>query len=154
MPGHTQREGLARPGSPDDHGDPVAALAHIPHHGLLIGACGRVGSQGLAHHLMGRNRRLFARPVGGVGHQPLLDRQQVRGGPAALLQGPVGDHADRPLDQEPVRQLLQLGPGGPGQASTKGDQDLGAGEGGRLGGQPIRAGQPIEQLTGRPSDTV
>ena len=114
-----------------------------------------MGGQGLAHRLMGGHGRLLARPAGGAGDQPLLDRQQVGGGPAALLQGPVGDHADRPLGQEPVRQLLQLGPAGAGQAGAEGDQDVGAGEGGRVLGQPVRAGQPVEQPTGhRPSDTV
>ena len=68
--------------------------------------------------------------------------------------GPVGDHADRPLGQEPVRQPLQLGPASAGQTSAEGDQDVGAGEGGRLGGQPLRAGQPVEQPTGHPADTV
>jgi hypothetical protein len=80
--------------------------------------------------------------------QPLLDGQQVGGGPAALLQGPVGDHANRPLGQEPVGQFLKLGPSGGGQAGAQEDQDVGADEAGRVLGQPVRAGQPIEQPTG------
>ena len=132
MAGDAEGEGLARPGPPDDHGDPLAALAQVPDHRLLIRPGGRMGGQGLAHRLMGGHGRLLARPAGGAGDQPLLDGQQVGGGPAALLQGPVGDHADRPLGQEPVRQLLQLGPSGAGQAGAEGDQDVGAGEGGRV----------------------
>jgi hypothetical protein len=56
--------------------------------------------------------------------------------------------ADRPLGQEPVGQRLELCPSGAGQAGAQGDQDLGAGEGGRGRGQPVRPGQPIEQPTG------
>jgi hypothetical protein len=63
--------------------------------------------QGLAHRLVGGDRGPFARPVGGAGDQPLLHRQEVGGGPAAFLQGPVGDHTDRPLRQEPIRQRLE-----------------------------------------------
>jgi len=94
---------LPRPGPPYDYGDALAALAQIAHHGLLIGACGRVGGQGIAHRLMGDHGRVLVRVAGGAGHSSMLDRQQLGGGPAALLQGPVGDHADRPLGQEPVR---------------------------------------------------
>jgi hypothetical protein len=121
----------------------LAALAHIPHHRLLIRPSTGMGGQRVAHHLMGGHRRLLPRSAGGPGDQPLLDRQQLWGGPAALLQGPVGDHADRPLGQEPVRQLFQLGPGSTGQAGAEGDQDIRAGESGRVLGQPVRAGQPV-----------
>jgi hypothetical protein len=148
MPGDAEGEGLARPRPPDHQGDALAALAQVTDHGLLIDSCGRVRGQGLAHRLMGSHGGLLGRPAGGGLDQLLLDRQEVGGGPAALLQGPVGDHTDRPLSQEPVRQLLELCPSGAGQASSEGDQDIGAGEGGRGRGQPVRAGQPIEQPTG------
>ena len=36
MAGDAQGEGLARPGPPDDHGDPLAALAQVADHRLLI----------------------------------------------------------------------------------------------------------------------
>ena len=144
---------LPVPARPDDQGDPLAALAQVADHRLLIRSGGGMRGQGLAHRLMGGHGRLLARPAGGARDQPLLDRQEVGGGPAALLQGPVGDHADRPLGQEPVRQLLQLGPSGAGQAGAEGDQDVGAGEGGRVRGQPVRAGQPVEQPTGQPQRT-
>jgi hypothetical protein len=106
-----------------------------------------MGGQGLAHCLMGGDGGLFARPAGGAGDQPLLDGEEVGGGPAALFQGPVGDHADRPLGQEPVRQLLEFGAGGTGQAGAEGEQDVGSGEGGRGRGQPVRAGQPTADRT-------
>jgi hypothetical protein len=51
---------------------------------------------------MGHHRGLFAGAAGGGGDQPLLDRQQFGGGPAALLQRPLGDNADRPLGTELV----------------------------------------------------
>jgi hypothetical protein len=69
-----------------------------------------------------------------------LDGQEVGGGPAALLQGPVGDHTDRPLGQEPIRQRLQLSPADAGQTGAEGNEDIRAGEGGRVLGQPVRAG--------------
>jgi hypothetical protein len=90
-----------------------------------------VGGQGLAHRLMGDDRRLLLRPADGRGDEALLELQQLRGGPSALLQRPVGDHADRPLGQEPVRQRLQLGPSGAAQAGAHSDQDIRASEGGR-----------------------
>jgi hypothetical protein len=96
---------------------------------------------------MGHHGRLLTRAAGRGGDQPLFDREELGGGPAALLQRPVGDHPDRPLGQEPVRQLLELRAGGPGQAGAEGDQDIKTGEGGRGCGQPLRAGQPIEQPT-------
>jgi hypothetical protein len=143
--GDPESEGLARPRPPHHEGDALTALAQISDHRLLIGAGSGMGGQGVTHRLMGGDRRMFLRPAGGADDETLLHRQEVGGGPAALLQGPVGDHADRPLGQEPVGQLLQLDPSGTGQASPKGDQDVGAGEGGRGRGQPVRAGQPIEQ---------
>jgi hypothetical protein len=110
-----------------------------------------MGAQGVAHGLVGGDGRLFARPAGGTGDQPLFDRQQLRGGPAAFLECPVGHHADCPLGQEPIRQLLQVRTSDAGQAGAQGDQDIGAGEGGRGRGQPGWAGQPIELPTGHRS---
>jgi hypothetical protein len=121
MAGDAEGVGLARPGPADDQGDPLAALAQIPHHGLLIRSGGGMSGQRIPHRFMGGDRRLFARPAGGAGDQSLFDRQQLRGGPAALLQGPVGDHADRPLGQEPVRQLFQFSPTSSGQTGAEGD---------------------------------
>jgi hypothetical protein len=144
MAGHAQGEGLARPRPPHDHGHAGAALAQVTDHRLLIGPRGRVRRQGIAHRLMRDERRLLARPVSGAPDQLLLDRQQLRSGPAALLEGPVGDHADRPLGHEPIRQRLQFRPSDPGQAGAQGDQDIRAGEGGRVLGQPVRPGQPVE----------
>jgi hypothetical protein len=67
MAGHPQGEGLARPGPPHDQGDPLAALAQVADHGVLIDSGGRVGGQGIAHGLMGRHGRVLVRPVGGAG---------------------------------------------------------------------------------------
>jgi hypothetical protein len=103
------------------------------------------------HRLMADDRSLLACPANGARDQLLFDGQELGGGPAALLQCPVGDDADRPLSHEPVRQLLQLGPADAGQAGAEGDQDIRAGEGGHLGGQPVRTSEPIEQLTGHRS---
>jgi hypothetical protein len=145
MPGDPNGEGLARPGPPDDEGDPLAALAQVPHHRLLVRSGGRMRGQGVAHGLMGSHSRLLIGPTGHPLDQPLLDREQLRGRPAALLQHPIGDHADRPLGTEPIRQRLQHGPSGSGQPGAEGDQDVRAGEGGRVLGQPLRAGQPVEE---------
>ena len=80
--------------------------------------------QGLAHRLMRDDRRLLVHPAGNCGDQLLLDGQELGGGPAAFLQGPVGGHADRPLGHEPVRELLELGSSGAGQAGAQGNQDV------------------------------
>jgi hypothetical protein len=122
----------------------LAALAQVADHGLLVGAGGRMGSKRVPYRLVGSSGCLLARPAGGGGDQPLLDGEEVGGGPAAFLQGPVGDHADRSLRQEAVGQLFQLGPGSTGQTGAEGDQDVGAAKGGRGGGQPVRSGQPIK----------
>jgi hypothetical protein len=148
MPGDPEGEGLARARPPHDHRNPMAALAQVPDHRLLVLAGGRMGGQGLAHRLVGGDRRLFTCPAGGARDQPLLHGQEVGGRPAALLQGPVGDHADRLFGQESVGLRLQLGPSGTGQTGTQGDQDIRSGEGGRGRGQPLWTGQPIEQPTG------
>jgi hypothetical protein len=102
-----------------------------------------MGGQSVAHGPMGGHGRLLGRPAGGAGDQPLLDGEEVGGGPAAFFQGAVGDHTDCSLGQETVGQFLELGPSGAGQAGAEGDQDLGAGEGGRVLGQPVRPGQPV-----------
>jgi hypothetical protein len=149
--GDPEGEGLAGPGPPDDHGDAGGALAQVADHHPLIRSGGRVCGQGLPHRLVGSHGRLLPRPAGGGRDQPLLDGQQLRGRPAALLQRPVGDHTDRPLGQEPVRQVLQLASSGASQAGAKGDQDVWVGEGGRGRGQPVRAGQPVQQPTGHRS---
>jgi hypothetical protein len=146
--GDPEGEGLARPGPANDDRDTGAALAQVTDHRLLIRPSRRMGNQGVAHRLVGDPGRPVIRPAGGAPDQPLLDGQEVGGGPAALLQRSVGDHADRPLGQEPIRQRLELGPSSPGQAGTEGDQDIRTGEGGRGRGQPVRAGQPIKQPTG------
>jgi hypothetical protein len=85
MAGDAQGEGLARPGSPHDHGDPLATLTQIPDHRLLIRPGGRMRRQGVAHRLMRDLRRLLAGSTGGASDQPLLDGEEVGGGPAALL---------------------------------------------------------------------
>jgi hypothetical protein len=145
MPRDTQGEGLARPRPPHHEGDALATLAHISDHRLLVTAGSGMGGQGITQRLMGSDRRMFLHPAGGADDETLLHRQEVGGRPAALLKRPVGDHADRPLGQEPVGQRLQLAPSGPGQAGAQGDQDVGADKRGRGRGQPVRASQPIDQ---------
>jgi hypothetical protein len=86
----------------------LAALAQIADHRLLVAAGSGMGGQGVTHRLMGDHGRVLVRSAGGADDEALLDGQQVGGGPAALLQGPIGDHTDRPLGQEPIRQRLQL----------------------------------------------
>jgi hypothetical protein len=97
MAGDAEGEGLARPGPANYHRNPLAALADITHHRLLVGAGSWVRGQRIPYRLVGGHGRQLARPTGARGDQPLFDGEQLRGGPAALLQGPVGDHADRPL---------------------------------------------------------
>jgi hypothetical protein len=117
MPGDPQGEGLARPGPPHHEGDTGAALAQISDHRLLVAAGSGMSGQGVPYRLMRGDRRMFLRPAGGADDETLLDRQQVGGGPAALLHRPVGDHTDRPLSQKPIRQPLQPTPSGPRQAA-------------------------------------
>jgi hypothetical protein len=102
MPRHAQGEGLARPRPPHDHGDTLAALANVPHHALLVGAGGRVGGQRGPYRVVGDDGGLLAGAVDRGGDQPLLDPEQLGGEPAALLQRPLGHHADRPFDQKPI----------------------------------------------------
>jgi hypothetical protein len=148
MAGNAQGEGLACPGPPHHYRDAGATLAQVADHRLLVLASGGMRGQRIPYRLVGGNGCLLVRSACSRDDQSLLDLEEIGGGPAAFLECPVGDHADRPLGQEPVRQRLQLRPGGPGQASAQGDQDVGTGEGGRVLGQPVRTGQPMEQLTG------
>jgi hypothetical protein len=151
MPRHAEGEGLAGPRPPHHQRDALAALADVADHAGLGGSRGGgVGAQRRANRVVGRDGGLLAGAVPGGDDEPLLDGQQLRGGPAALLQRPVGHHRDRPLGEEPVGQLLQLDSGGAGQLAAEGGDHLLAGEGGRLRGQPGRPGQPVERLGHRP----
>jgi hypothetical protein len=105
-----------------------------------------MGGQRGPDGVMGHHGGLFANAAGRGGNQPLLDGEQLRGGPAALLHRPVGHHRHRPLSQEPVDQLLELDSGGTGKFTAQGGDDVVVGEGGRLGGKSVRAGQPVEDL--------
>ena len=122
MPGHPEGEGLARPGPAHDQGDACAALADVPDHGLLVLAGGRVRLEGGPDRVVGDHGRLLVGAAGGGGDQPLLDGQQLGGGPAALLQRPLRDHGHRPLGQESVGQPLELGPAGAGQLGRRGQR--------------------------------
>jgi hypothetical protein len=108
VPGRPQRVGLAGPRPPDHHPHPGAVQAHVADHPRLVLPQRRVRGQGLADGL-GRDQ---ARPLAGAvncrGDQAPLHPEQLWRRPAALLHGPVGHHADRPLAQEPARQALQL----------------------------------------------
>jgi hypothetical protein len=73
MPADAEGEGLARPRPADDHGDPVAALAQIADHRLLVLAGGRMRRQGVTYRLMGGQGGLLRCPAGCAGDQPLLD---------------------------------------------------------------------------------
>jgi hypothetical protein len=64
--GDPEGEGLTRPRSADDHGDPLAALAQVPDHRLLVGAGGGMGGQCLRNCLMGGPGRLVPHPAGGA----------------------------------------------------------------------------------------
>jgi hypothetical protein len=146
MPGGAEGEGLARPGPAPDQGDPGAPLAEVPDHGLLVLAGGGVGLEGGPHGVVGHHRRLLVGAAGGGSNQPLLDGQELGGGPAALLQRPIRHHGHRPLGTEPVREALELGPADADQLAAEGGDDVLAGEGGRGRGQPVRTGQPLEHL--------
>ena len=99
---------------------------------------------------MGHHRGLVAGAADGRLDQPLLSGQQLRGRPAALLQRPLGHHADRLLGQEPVGQPLELGPRGAGQLPAHRSEHVLAGEGRRGRGQPVRTSQPVEHRGHRP----
>ena len=51
LPGQPQRPGLARPGPPDHHRHPGAALGEVADHGRLVLPGGGVAVQDLADHL-------------------------------------------------------------------------------------------------------
>ncbi len=92
---------------------------------------------------------MFAASFQRAGDQVLLDVQQLQGGPAPLPPGAVGDHADRPLLEEPVRQPFQRAAVGADQLVAEGGDHFGTREGGGLRGQPLRAGEPIEYPSDR-----
>jgi hypothetical protein len=150
MPSDAEGEGLAGPGPADDQGDPLAALADVPDHGLLVLAGGGVGLEGGPDRVVGDHGRLLLSAAGAGGDQPLLHGQQRRGGPAALLQRPIRHHGHGPLDQEPVSEVIELGPGGAGQLAAEGGEHIPPGEGGRLGSETLRTGQLVEHLGHRP----
>jgi hypothetical protein len=150
VPGGAEGEGLAGPGLADDHGDAGAALADIADHGLLVLTGGGVRLEGGPNRVVGDHGRLLLGAAGGGGDQPLLDGEEFGGGPAPFLQRPIGHHGHPPLGTEPVSEVLELDPAGAGQLAAQGSDDVLAGEGGRLRGQSVRAGQPLEHLGHRP----
>jgi hypothetical protein len=148
MAGDPQGEGLARPGPPHDHRNPLAALAQVVHHRLLIRPGSRVRGQGLAHRLMGDHGRVLLGPAGSGGDQPLLDRQQVRvdqrrssrarSATTLTARSAKNRSANSSSSIRPT-----LASSAPRATSTSG-----RGEGGRLGGQPVRAGQAVKHWIG------
>src|SRR5215217_2855902 len=124
MPGYSEGEGLAGPGLSHDQGDAGAALTDITDHVFLVGAGGGMDLEGGPHSLVADHGGPLAGAAGGDGDELLLDPEQLRGGPAALLQRPIGDHADRPLSEELVSQVLELGSGGPGQLAAEAGEHL------------------------------
>jgi hypothetical protein len=150
VPGDAEGEGLAGPGPPHHQGNAGAATTEVGDHRGLVRAGAGVGSQGGPDGLMARHACVLAGAVDRGRDQPLLHGQELGGGPAPLLHRPLGHHRDRPLEDEPVGQLLQFGAGGAGEVGAEGGQHLGPTEGGRGRGQPGRANQPVERLDHRP----
>jgi hypothetical protein len=140
MPRRPKCERLARARPADHDLDAGAAQARVTDYPGLVAAERWMGGQRLPDGLVGGHARALACAVDRRGDQALLDAEQLGGGPAAFLERPVGDHADRPFGQEPVGQGLQLLPVGADQA---GDHIF-AGERGRQGSQPVRADEPVE----------
>jgi hypothetical protein len=99
---------------------------------------------------MGHHRGVLASATGRGGDQPLFQGQEFRSRPAALLQRPLGHHRHRPFGKEPVGELLELGAAGAGQLTTHRCYHVLTGERGRLGGQPVRTGQPVKHRSHRP----
>ena len=100
MPGHAQgrrscpSRPCPRPGRrrrrPGRHPGPSPAGPHRRSGGP---------GQGGPDRVVGDHRGLLAGAAGGGGDQPLLHGQELGGGPAALLQRPIGHHGHRPLGQ-------------------------------------------------------
>jgi hypothetical protein len=102
--------GLAGAGVADHQGDPGALLGDLADHCRLVGVEALAGGQASADVLAGDDRGAFAGAAFGLLHQAPLQRQQLRGGVAALLQAAV--HGDRhgPLrTQERIGEVLKLG---------------------------------------------
>jgi hypothetical protein len=87
---------------------------------------------------------LGLQPVDGCVQQPLLDLEQLGGGPAALPDRVLGHSAHTSFGQQLVGQLLQLGRADGGELAAQGDQDLAPGEGRGVGSEPVGTGQLIE----------
>jgi hypothetical protein len=142
--GDPQGVGLAGAGLADDHLDAGAALGDVADHRGLLAGDRRMRPERFAHGLVGGHGGLLAGAVDRRGDQPLLGREQLGSGVAALAGGVLGHHADDPLGEEAVGQPLQFGRRGGGELAAESDQDLAAGEGGGVGGQPLGAGELVE----------
>jgi hypothetical protein len=105
-----------------------------------------VAVQDLADDLGAHDGAALTRPPRGAVHELPLKLKQLRRRESVNAQPPVVGDPHRPLLQEPVGGLLGLGER---LVSARGDRQalgervhhVGAGEGGRLLGQPLRAGQ-------------
>ena len=102
LPGQPQRPGLARPGPPDHHRHPGAALGEVADHGRLVLPGGGVAVQDLADNLRPDDGAALAGPAGGAVDQLPLKCQQLRRREPVHPQAPVVADPDGPLGQEPV----------------------------------------------------
>jgi hypothetical protein len=100
--------------------------------------------EGGSHRIMGDHRGLLISASRSGDDQPLFNAEELGGGPAALLQRPIGDHGHGPLSTKPVHEFFKLGPADADQLAAEGGDDVLAAEGGRGRGQPRRTCQPLE----------
>jgi hypothetical protein len=149
LPGQPQCPGLTRPGPPDHDGHASAALGEVAHHGRLVLPGAGMPVEDLTDHLGAHHGAALVRPAGGAVDQMPLQGQQLRGRVAVDAQPTVAADPDRPLGQEPVGRLLNLGQrlvsgGGDREALGQGVHHVRPDEGGRLSGQTVRAGQGVQ----------
>jgi hypothetical protein len=154
MPSDPKGEGLARPRPPHDQGDPLTALADIADHRLLISSGGRMRSQRVAYRLMRSHGRLLVGPAGGAGDQPLLDGEEVgvdqRRSSRARSATTLTARSARNRSANSSGSVRPM----PTRPAPKAKRTSGREERGRVLGQPVRAGQPIDSQPVTAADTV
>src|SRR6266536_3161477 len=149
LTGQPQRPRLAGARAAHHQRDARAGLAHVAHHRLLVRPAGGVALQHLPHRRRAHDPAAVLVALDRGADQAPLEGEQLRRRVALHAEPLVARDRHGTLVKEPVGDLLELRHAllnRPGDGEPLGElvHYVGAGEGARLRGQPLRAGEGVQ----------